>query len=373
MQFRREQFVDLLSFGDCPRPMFCELFGLLVGLDQEWRSQGASQEEIDLVAFDWDYVPYVECGGNAGPIVTRAPETIFEDAQYLIQRDFLGRRLKLCKTSATVPLPMDFPVRDADDWLRLKPLFEFREDRVDPHAVEAARAAQHRGTLVVGRVPGAWDIGRELMGEEALCLAYYTQPELIHDILDTIAQTAVRVFERVTETVVIDQLYVHEDMAGKSGPLIGPSQVRTFLAPYYRRVWDLLSQRGTRVFNLDSDGNVGPILDALLDGGVNTMHPMEPAAGMDAVAVRKQYGRRLAMLGGIDKYVLLRSKADIRRELEYKLQPLMQQGGMVFGLDHRIVNGTPLENYRYYVTLGREILGLPPLAAGGKGWGRMGF
>lgn len=88
---------------------------------------------------------------------------------------------------------------------------------------------------------------------------------------------------------------------------------------------------------------------------------MEPAAGMDIVALRKQYGSRLAMLGGIDKHVLRRGQDDIRRELEYKLQPLMQQGGMVFGLDHRISNGTPLENYRYYVTLGPEMLSLPPL------------
>ena len=239
--------------------------------------------------------------------------------------------------------------------------------------MQAAAEAQRRGHLVVGRIPGGWDVGRELMGEAAVCLAYYTQPDVLHDILDTIADTAVRVFERVTERVVIDQLYVHEDMAGKSGPLVGPVQVRSFIAPYYRRVWDLLSQRGTRIFNLDSDGNIGPILDALLEGGVNTMHPMEPAAGMDAVAVRRKYGPRLAMLGGIDKYVLLKSKAEIRKELEYKLQPTMQQGGIVFGLDHRIVNGTPLENYRYYVALGREILGLPPLEKGGRGWGADGF
>jgi uroporphyrinogen-III decarboxylase len=372
MRLRREQFVELLSFGDCPRQMFSELFGLLVGVDAEWRAQGATAEELALTAFDWDYVPYVECGGQTGPFGP-PPETLFEDAEQLVQRDCLGRTLKLCKSSATVPLPLDFPVRDFDDWLRLKPLFEFREQRIDWQAVEAARAAQREGTLVVGRIPGGWDVGRELMGEEALCLAYYTQPELIHDILDTIAHTAVQVFERVTEKMVIDQLYVHEDMAGKSGPMVGPAQVRRFIAPYYRRTWDLLAQRGTRIFNLDSDGNIGPILDALLEGGVNTMHPMEPAAGMDIVALRAKYGRRLAMLGGIDKYVLLRSKADIRQELEYKLQPSMQQGGMVFGLDHRIVNGTPLENYRYYVSLGREMLGLPPLENTGRGWGRMGF
>jgi uroporphyrinogen-III decarboxylase len=138
-------------------------------------------------------------------------------------------------------------------------------------------------------------------------------------------------------------------------------------------VWDVLSSRGTRLFNLDSDGNIGPIIDPLMEGGVNAFHPAEPAAGMDIVALRKQYGTRLALLGGIDKHVLRRSKEEIRRELEYKMQPLMQRGGTVFGLDHRIPNGTPLDNYRYYVALGRELLGLPPLDGTQRGWGRMGF
>jgi uroporphyrinogen-III decarboxylase len=103
------------------------------------------------------------------------------------------------------------------------------------------------------------------------------------------------------------------------------------------------------------------------------MHPFEPAAGMDVVAVRDQYGDRLAILGGIDKHVLRRSKAEIDRELEYKLHPSLRRSGTVFGLDHRIPNGTPLENYRYYVRRGREMLGLPPLDPGRKGWGRMAF
>ncbi len=53
------------------------------------------------------------------------------------------------------------------------------------------------------------------------------------------------------------------------------------------------------------------------------------------------------------------------------MQPMMQSGGRVFGLDHRIPNGTPLENYRYYVKRGREILGLPSLTESKRGWGRM--
>lgn len=373
MKWRREQYLDLMTFGEAPRPMFSELFGPLIGLAEEWRAEGASEAEISMVGFDWDYVPYIDCGGICGPFNAPDPVVIEDTDTHRIERDYLGRTVKLCKGTATIPLPLDFPVQAMQDWLKLKPLYTFCEERIDFAAVERAKAAQASGVIVRCEIPGGWDTARELMGEEAACVAYYAQPDLMHSIRETLQDTCAKVLQRVTEMLIIDQLFVHEDMAGKSGPLIGPRQVTEFVAPYYQTCWDVASSRGTRLFNQDSDGNMMPVLDAFLDCGVNVMHPFEPAAGMDIVAVRRQYGERLAVLGGIDKHVLRQSKADIDRELEYKMQPIMRGGGTVFGLDHRIPNGTPLENYRYYVQRGREILDLPPLDADACGWGRMAF
>ena len=38
-----------MTFGHAPRPMFTELFGPLVGLDAEWRAQGAAEAEINPI------------------------------------------------------------------------------------------------------------------------------------------------------------------------------------------------------------------------------------------------------------------------------------------------------------------------------------
>jgi hypothetical protein len=35
MKWNRQQYIDLMSFGDFGRPMFCELFGPLIGLPEE--------------------------------------------------------------------------------------------------------------------------------------------------------------------------------------------------------------------------------------------------------------------------------------------------------------------------------------------------
>ncbi|MCC6416291.1 MAG: hypothetical protein IT582_10320 [Opitutaceae bacterium] len=372
MRFHREQYLDLMTFGAAPRPMFSELFGPLIGLPEEWRAQGASEDEISMEAFDWDHVPYAFCGGHTwgfGP----DPVTLRENDEELVQRDFLGRTMQLLKKTATIPLPQDYPVQTMEDWLRVKKFFTYTPERIKWDEVDKARGQREEGALVVAHMPGSFDIARELMGEEIACLAYYEQPELMDDIVATLSDTTFRVLDQISAKLQIDQLSVHEDFAGKSGPMVGPVQVRGWFQPYYRRIWDLVSSRGARIFQLDTDGNINPVIPELLDCGLNCIYPMEPAAGMDIVAVRQTYGKRLAMLGGIDKHVLRRTKEEIRRELEYKLVPALSSGGCVFGLDHRIPNGTPIENYRYYVDLGRELLGLPPLSKDRRGWARMAF
>jgi hypothetical protein len=359
MKWDRRQYIDLVTFGASERPMFTELFGLLVGLSAQWTAQGATPEELRLDAFGFDYVETVDCGGFTGLRGGCAPRVLERTDDYLVEQDVFGRRTKLFFKSATLPLPLDHPVRDMDDWRRIRHWFTFDESRIDRDKLARALSAQRRGALVTADIPGGFDLPRQLLGEENLCYAYHDDPELVHDILETVGTMAFQVLDRISDVIVVDNLCIHEDMAGKSGSLIGPDLIREHLRPYYRRIWDMLSSKGARVFSQDSDGNMESVLDAFLECGVNVTLPAEPAAGMDMVELRRRYGKRLAFKGGIDKHVLRTDRASIRKELEYKLQ-LEMRSGTVFGLDHRITDGTPIENYRYYVQTAREILGLPP-------------
>ena len=353
---RREEYLDYMTFRANKRPLFTELFGPIVGLKEEWADQGAAPDELDFSAFRFRCPMTGSVPVNTGWIGGTKEVVLEETAEHVITRDARGRRMKLCKGAATLPLPLDYPVRTMDDWLRLKPHYAFSEDRFRTGWEGTAREHLAAGRATQVSIPGGFAEPRQLMGDAAVCIAYYEQPELMHDMLDTFADTACRVLDRVSKTVQIDILNVHEDMAGKSGPLAGPSQVEQFIAPYYRRVWDLLASRGARLFDQDSDGNIEPVIPAFLDAGLNVIHPAEPAAGMDIVKLRERHGTRLAFAGGIDKHVVRRSKDAIVAELEYKIPPLVATGGCVFGLDHRIPNGTPLEHYRFYIHRAWEIL-----------------
>lgn len=356
MEVEREEYLDYMTFRRKDRPLFTEIFGPLLGLKEEWAAQGATPGEIDFSAFTyrrpmWGGVP-VQTGWIGGDEAV----VLEENADILIIRDERGRRMRLSKKAATLPLPMDHPVKTMDDWLRIKHHYQFSEARFQPGWEEIGRRHRAEGKVVSVGIPGGYDEPRQLMGDEGVIFAFYDQPELIHDMLTTIGDTAVQVLDRVSAAVAVDELHVHEDMAGISGPLAGPKQVREFIAPYYRRIWDLLAQRGVRLFRQDSDGDMRSLIPTFMEAGVNFMYPIEPTAGMDLVKLRAEYGTQLAFMGGIDKHVLRKSFADIEAELEYKIPPMVASGGCILGLDHRIPNGTPLAAYRFYMRKAWEII-----------------
>ena len=370
MKYSNIEYIDLMTFRG-GRPMFCELFGPLIGLADEWAIQGASDSEIALDAFGFDSVEVVTTGGNCG-FIGLGPEILLEDNdRFRITRDGLGRTLKLPKGFATIALPMDFPVKTMDDWLRIKPHLLFCDRRVDLNAAEKAAAMRRKGALTRFNMPGAFSTVRELMGDEATCFAFYDHPEMMHDIIQTLCETTIEVMRRIGRIVVIDHLCTGEDLAGKSGPLVSPEHVKTFYEPYYKAVWDAAREAGAALFSQDSDGYVEPVMEAFMECGVNVFYPCEPAAGMDIVKLRQRFGSHCAYKGGIDKFALRGTFDDIERELQYKLTAPALGSGIVFGLDHRIPNGVPIENYRFYVRRAREILGLPEAVP--DKWVRMAF
>ena len=139
MRWTREEYLDYVTFKSNKKSMIVELFGPLIGLEEEWKTQGATEDELNLTAFDWDYVDNVNCGASFDVFDAPEERVIEETKEHIITIDALGRKMKLMKASATIPLPMDYPVKNMDDWLKLKHLYQFTEKRIDIEQVNLAK------------------------------------------------------------------------------------------------------------------------------------------------------------------------------------------------------------------------------------------
>lgn len=56
----------------------------------------------------------------------------------------------------------------------------------------------------------------------------------------------------------------------------------------------------------------------------------------------------LALIGGVDKFELMGDTAAIDRELE-RLMPVVEQGGYIPCMDHKVPPTVSLYNYQYYI------------------------
>jgi hypothetical protein len=170
------------------------------------------------------------------------------------------------------------------------------------------------------------------------------------------------IIKRVVKDVKVDEAYFYEDMAYKAGPLISPDMVRRFIVPRYKKITELLRSHGIDIITVDSDGNVMQLVPLWLESGINSIWPLEQAAGNDAVALRKEYGKDLIIGGTIDKRALLKGKEAIKEEVMSKVPFLLEKGGYFPSIDHCVPPDITFENYCYYINTIREVAGLEKIS-----------
>jgi len=154
--------------------------------------------------------------------------------------------------------------------------------------------------------------------------------------------------ERALREADLDYVLLWEDMAYKTGPHISPDMFRRFMMKPYKKLTGFIRDHGVDLIFVDSDGDSGPLIPLWMEGGVNGFYPIERVAGMDAVSLRKQYGRELRLMGGIDKRAMAEGPKAIDRELA-NVAPLLRDGGFIPWCDHHVPPDVSLEHYQYYV------------------------
>ncbi len=189
------------------------------------------------------------------------------------------------------------------------------------------------------------------MGMEGLSIAFYEQPKLVEEIFEHRTEYVSQIIERVLSEVCPDFAEFWEDMAFKSGPLVSPVLYRKLAVKHYRKITDLLRRYGVEIVLLDSDGNVDELIPVWLDGGITCIWPLEVAAGMDPVALRRKYGKSLGLIGAIDKRALAKDKKTIQEEVMSRVPFLIETGGFIPTCDHAVPPDVPLGNYQYYLEL----------------------
>ena len=296
------------------------------------------------------------------PFLPRFEKSVIEnDGQYNVFWDPNGRLMKqhTGELDQSVAEYLEFPVKTRNDWDKLKwrmdPDFPGRYADLE----NAAQSYKKRGDCPVSQsLSGPYRLLWHVFGDAGLCYALYDDPEMIHDIMEHWLKLNCAAFDKVMKELPVNHVTIMEDMSCNTGMMISPAHFNEFLAPYYKSYISHIKKYNS-VFGItvDTDGNVNELIPLLLDCGVNCVQPFEVQAGMDVVALRRIYGNRLVIRGGIDKRVLAKTKSDIDRELDRVLPTFVETGGYIISLDHQAPPDISLENYMYFLEKARTYSG----------------
>ncbi|MDR3645081.1 MAG: uroporphyrinogen decarboxylase family protein [Clostridia bacterium] len=360
----RERFTAALSFEKTDRPCHIE-HNYWPETFERWKTEGLPGDVI-FPSFDYlsegtdlfDYnnvIRFAYLFPQQYFIPAFKTEILEESGAYRLERNDRGILQKVSKLASTIPMFIDYPVKCRRDYEGLKERLGIRFSNRCPEnwgtLKEKIRTQQK--DAVCTHMDGFFAYPREIMGVDNFLFLLYDDPELIKDMLRDRVEFYMELFEGVIKDTKPDFAFIWEDMCYKNGPLLSPGMFREFMLPNYKRLTSFLRDMGVKNIIVDSDGDVRKLIPLWIEGGVTGLLPFEVRAGMDVVAIAKEFPT-LQIIGGIDKHEIAKGREAIDAELERVLPYMIQRGGYIVALDHGVPPTISLDDFMYYAERVRE-------------------
>jgi uroporphyrinogen decarboxylase len=278
--------------------------------------------------------------------MTGTPSSLYTstvlDAERGIVRDEWGVERRVGKE--VVPMPAGGPIATMDDLRRYRAPDPWAPGRLQQLEDLLAR---FRGRRAVGvHLHDSFSYPTYLMGMDKLLMALHLDPDLVRALVDLSIEHSLGMIERATK-MGADFILFGDDYAATTGPLMSPRSFEEFFLPGLRTVVQAAKARGTRVIK-HTCGKITPLLDMIVDSGIDALHPLDAAAGMDMRAVKERYGDRIAVCGGINCGEVLSdwTPEQVEEEVKRRLAELMPGGRYILCSSNSIQSLVRPENYR---------------------------
>ncbi|MHB8278314.1 MAG: uroporphyrinogen decarboxylase family protein [Candidatus Humimicrobiaceae bacterium] len=198
------------------------------------------------------------------------------------------------------------------------------------------------GVIVCTIYETAW----ALRGLEKLMMDFVLNEELANRILDIPFNYHLTAGKKLVK-LGVDIIWTGDDMGGQEGMLISPQLWRKYFKPRMAKLYsDLKSINPNLKIAYHSDGNIYPIIDDLVEIGLDILNPIQPKS-MDPYYLKKRYGKNLSLWGTIDIQETLPfgTTQDVENEVKERIKNLAPNSGFIISPTHHVQIDTPLENF----------------------------
>jgi uroporphyrinogen decarboxylase len=319
---------------------------------ERWHREGMPEDVSYVDFFGLDKIAHI--GVDNSP---RYPTGVVEETEdYVVRTTAWGATLKNWKHIASTPEFLDFTIDGPDAWREAKARMTPSDDRIPWAALEADyRRWREEGYWIEAGLWFGFDVTHSwAVGTERLLMALLTDPDWCRDMFNHFLDVDLALLDRVWDAgYTFDAVTWPDDMGYKENQFFSLRTYRELLKPVHRRAVVWAHAKGVKA-RLHSCGDVRPFIPELIEIGVDGLNPLEVKAGMDPVHIKRTYGARLLLHGGINA-VLWDDREAIAAEMRRVVPVLKEEGGYIFSSDHSVPSSVSLENFRYIVNLAKSL------------------
>ncbi len=221
-------------------------------------------------------------------------------------------------------------------------------------SLDQARNRFGHEKAIVFRLRDAYSLPRYLVGMQNLMIFMITEACFVERLVELATDFYAGMARAACERGV-DVFWTSDDYCDNRGPVMGIDRWRRFCLGGLRKIVDAVHALG-KPFIKHCDGNVLPLLDYLMQAGIDCIDPIDVSAGVSLKQVKQRCGCRLAIKGGLPlQSVLCDGTAE---DVQAAVQDCIETAGpqaYILSSSSDITAGVPPGNYRALLEAWRRL------------------
>ena len=188
-----------------------------------------------------------------------------------------------------------------------------------------------------------------LRGMEQFLIDLVVNKKFAHSLLEIILNIQINKWKLYLNEVgkYLDVISIGDDLASQVNILISPALYREMIKPYQKKYFQTIKQWTDAKLFYHSCGNISPILDDLIEVGIDIINPVQISANdMAPERLKKDFGNRVTFWGAVDTHKLLNNAEpqEVIAETKKLIKILGAGGGYVVAASHNIQTDVKPQN-----------------------------
>ncbi|MGV8906775.1 MAG: uroporphyrinogen decarboxylase family protein [Acetobacterium sp.] len=195
-------------------------------------------------------------------------------------------------------------IKDITKWkdYLIMPSVECSEESWAPAIAAAAAIDRNDQYVTVFVAPGIFEMTHYLLSMEEALMAYYEEPEAMHELIDYIVEFELKLAKEFIDHLHPDALFHHDDWGSQKSSFVSPEMFKEFFEPAYKKIYGFYKDNGVELIIHHSDSYAANLVPSMIEMGIDIWQGVMTTNIVPELI--EKYGKQITFMGDIDSGVI---------------------------------------------------------------------